>query len=129
MMASCCLIIEALESFYQGLENTQAAGEQVFGSFFERDLALNKFTGVQFYKHVRCGILHQAETTGGFTIVRTGDLFDRNKKRINAQKFLNSLERSLVTYKEQLLNSEWDSEVWDNFRRKMRFTINHCDGC
>jgi hypothetical protein len=129
MMASACLIIEALESFYQGWEETQTRGEQVFESFFAKDLALRKFRGVKFYKHIRCGILHQAETTGGFTIVRRGDLFDSAKKRINAQKFLDSLERSLMAYKEQLLNSVWDSEIWDNFRRKMRFIIRHCGGC
>lgn len=128
MMASSCLLIEALESFYQGWEETQERGEKVFDSFFDRESTFKKFKGMKFYKHVRCGILHQAETTGEFTITRKGTapLFESHRKAINAQKFLTSLEESLVTYKKRLLADEWDSEIWDNCRRKMRFIINNC---
>ena len=131
MMASACLLIEALESFYQGLDRTPyRKNEQAFKSFFEResDFKEAKFNGKEFYEHVRCGILHQAETTGGFTISREGPLFDshKNKNTINAHKFLISLEKSLMAYRKRLLNEEWDSEIWDNLRRKMRFTIGHC---
>jgi hypothetical protein len=129
MMASSCLLIEALESFYEGLEETPVReNEKMFKSFFDREEAFRVFGGTGFYKHVRCGILHQGETTGGFTIERTqtGKLFDSGKKRINALVFLAGLEGSLASYRKLLLKSEWDSEVWDNFRRKMRFIINHC---
>ena len=130
IMASSCLLIEALESFEKGLEETpkeRGAGERVFETFFEREAAFKKFKGKGFYKNVRCGILHQGETTRGFTIERTGDLFD-GRKRINAQRFLNALEESLGAYKKRLVNAEWDSEIWDNLRRKMRFIIAHCNG-
>jgi hypothetical protein len=127
MMASACLLIEALESFYQGLDRTpDRKNEQAFKSFFEResDFKKAKFNANEFYRHVRCGILHQAETTDEYIISREGHLLDR--KTINAHKFLISLEKSLVAYKKRLLNEAWDSEIWDNLRRKMRFIISHC---
>jgi hypothetical protein len=125
MMASACLLIEAFESFRQGWEETQSCGDQVFDSFFARESAFKQLKGKRFYKHVRCGILHQAEVTGGFTIVRKGPLFDPKHKRINAQKFHSALNRLLLAYKDELSKSEWDSEVWDNYRRKMRYIIKH----
>ena len=130
VMASCCLLIETLESFYNGWEKTQDRGKEVFESFFRREFkrepAFKGFKGETFYPHVRCGILHQGETTGGFTISKKGDVFDSGKRRINARKFLTLMEKSLVAYREQLSNEEWDSEIWDNFRRKMRFIIENC---
>lgn len=106
-------------------------GGNVFECFFrsKRGVAFKQFENKRFYKYVRCGLLHQGETIGGFTIGRkpTEPLLD-DKKRINAHKFLTELEKVLRSYAERLLKDEWDSEIWDNFRRKMRFIINHCNG-
>ena len=129
MMASACLLVEALESFYQGLEvSPRGKNKQMFVSFFKRETAFRNLNGGEFYDHVRCGILHQAETTGGFTISRDEEdsLFDSSTKRINAHKFLVCLKESLKRYEKLLLESTWDSEIWDNFRRKMRFIIDNC---
>jgi hypothetical protein len=130
IMASCCLLIETLESFYKGWEKTQDRGKEVFESFFRRESkgepAFKGFNGGTFYPHVRCGILHQGETTGGFTITKDGDVFDSDKLRINARKFLSLMEKSLMAYRKRLSREEWDSEIWDNFRRKMRFIIKNC---
>jgi len=126
IMASASLLIEALESFYKGWEETKGTGDKLFDSFFDRESAFKELKGQKFHKHVRCRILHQAETTGGFTIGKNGPLYDSKKKRVNADKFLTSLQESVFTYKNKLSESEWDSEIWNNFRRKMSFIIKHC---
>jgi hypothetical protein len=130
MMASSCLLIEALESFYLGLEETpKGENSEMFDSFFKREPAFKVFRGVKFYKNIRCGILHQGETTGGFALTRleAAPLFDPQHKKINAYKFLTELEKSLAAYRDNLIRAEWDSEIWDNFRRKMRFIIKNCE--
>jgi hypothetical protein len=127
MMASGCLLIEVLESFYKGWETTLDKGEKTFNSFFHKSKSLKQFEGIGFYKYIRCGILHQAETTGGFKISRKGALFDKNQKKINADKFHGELKNSLQEYIDKLKNAEWDGEIWDNLRRKMRFIIKHCE--
>ncbi len=127
MMASGCLLIEALQAFYRGWKETQTSGGDLFDNFFAATPSLKAFKNKGFYKHVRCGIMHQAETTGGFRIVRAGPLFDPLKKAINSQKFLQALDDCLKQYRNLLTKSEWDSEVWDNFRTKMRHIIRHCE--
>lgn len=131
IMASCCLLIEALESFRNGWEKTQDRGKEVFDSFFQREAkrepGFKGFRGQTFYPHVRCGILHQGETTGGFILSKTGAVFDSGSRKINARKFLTLMETSLAAYTNELLTAKWDSEIWDNFRRKMRFIIGNCE--
>src|SRR5690606_25127585 len=74
IMAVCCLMIEALESFRLGWSDSRKKSRVAFASFFAHWHLFAPFRGVAdaFYDHVRCGILHQAETTGGWRVVRTG---------------------------------------------------------
>lgn len=83
IMANCCLLIETIESFYRGWP--QSRNELNFLKFFSRDSGFKEFSTddipTQFYKHIRCGILHQGETTGGWTINREkSKLLDKGKK-------------------------------------------------
>jgi hypothetical protein len=133
-MAICCLMIEALESFWQGWPDTKEKGKsrEAFNSFFQRcseqELELGIFSKLaeDFYQGVRCGILHQAETTKGWRIRREGPLFDPHTKTINATRFHNELEKALRLYCDILKQSDWDSEVWQNLRRKMEVVIKNC---
>src|ERR1700733_5043058 len=77
-MAVSCLMVEALESFWRGWTDTKGKSELAFCSFFQRIPELSLFAGFvpSFYKSVRCGILHQAETTDGWKVVRRGPLFE-----------------------------------------------------
>jgi len=121
MMALCCLTIEALESFKRGWPNTRQRSEQAFCSFFDTSRRFADLRGhaPDFYKHVRCGILHQAETTGGWRILRSGPLFDRDRKTVNAARFLRRLRLDLQDYCRDLSAAHWDSEGWRAFRKKM----------
>lgn len=128
IMAVSCLVIESLESFKNGWETTRNRSEQSFKQFLTREEEFEEFKDCpkEFYKHIRCGILHQSETTGGWKIRRKGKLFDKDSKTINATKFLESLQKALKRYIEDLKKDQWDSELWDNLRRKLRFIIHNC---
>ena len=71
-MAVACLLVESVESFRQGWENSDRRSEAAFCYFFDEQPAFAAFRGyyAQFYRNVRCGILHQAETTGSWKITR-----------------------------------------------------------
>ena len=108
IMAVSCLLIETLVSFWRGWETTErhedAKGRKVPGKsgrafrlFFRTQPRFRALRGSRFYKHIRCGILHQGETTGGWTIERTGPLFD-GKKRINPTRFHNQLALAIQDY-------------------------------
>jgi hypothetical protein len=128
MMSVSCLIIESLESFWQGWPNTERRSEQAFRSFFDRNTSFSVFRGhaSDFYKNVRCGILHQAETCGGWKIRRSGSLCDVPSKTINAARFHKQIRSSLYNYRKVLETSPWDSDVWNKFRKKMEAV---CDNC
>ena len=127
IMANCCLLIETLESLKNGWGDTRNKSEAAFIQFFKSDKNFSelKNSGKEFYKKVRCGILHQGETVGGWKINRSGHkLLD--SKIINAYKFSKKIEQSLKDYRNELKRAEWDSEIWDNFRIKMRKIISNC---
>lgn len=127
-MAICCLMIETLESFWRGWDNSRNQSELAFCSFFDRSHNLSVFDGyvTDFYKSVRCGILHQAETMNGWHIRRDGSLFDIETKTINATLFHDEMETCLDNYCSALESADWDNTTWSNFRKKMKAIISHC---
>lgn len=119
IMAVSCLMIESLEPFRRGWKDSRNKSELAFCSFFSHWDAFSEFRPVSadFYRHVRCGILHQAETTGGWRIVRRGPV--RAETTVNATKFAQSLRHVLRDYSSSLRTEDWNSEVWRAFRKKM----------
>jgi len=125
IMAVCCLLIETLESFYQGRADTKGKSRKMFSDFFERDTALKVFGGgnAWFYCDIRCGILHQSEARNGWHIVRSGPLIDHSKKRINATRFIRELRKSVDIYAQLI---EDDDVVWSHFKKKMQAVCGNC---
>lgn len=130
IMANCCLLIETLESFYRGW--AQSKSELAFLKFFTRDNEFKEFAvddiPTKFYKHIRCGILHQGETTGGWKINRiSSELLDKSKLEINAVLLSERLKRSLDAYRCELKRNDWDSPIWKNAREKMKSILKNCN--
>src|SRR2546425_3631915 len=79
MVAVCCLMVETLESFRNGWKSTsdKGKGEAAFCGFFQTHDEFKDLRPVahEFYRAVRCGILHQAETTHSWRIHRESGLF------------------------------------------------------
>lgn len=129
IMANCCLLIETLESFYRGWSKSR--NELNFLKFFTREKEFKDFATddipSQFYKHIRCGILHQGETTGGWTINRSSSkLLDKSKLEINAVLFSERLKKALEAYRDELKSSDWNDQIWENAREKMKSILKNC---
>lgn len=130
IMANCCLLIETLQSFKNGWEDSSSKSALAFRQFLltEPNFVVFKNKEKEFYTNVRCGILHQGETTGGWTINRAGkNLFDSTTLVVDSILFAQELEKSLTNYSDKLRAEKWDSETWDNFRTKMRRIISNCE--
>jgi hypothetical protein len=130
IMAISCLMIESLQSFREGWKDTNGKSEAAFCRFFDYNPRFDCFRGhfASFYRNVRCGILHQAETTGGWKInrMKSTPLFDPNTLTINAILFLNGLKEVLDDFCTNLKNSSWDSDDWKKVRIKMNALCEKC---
>jgi hypothetical protein len=124
-LAVACLVIETLESFYQGREDTKLLSRQMFSDFFKRDTGLKELgtAGDWFFLDIRCGILHQAEARGGWRVLRSGPLVDASARTINATRLLRELRNEVRTYAAMIRT---DDAVWTLFKKKMKAV---CDNC
>lgn len=128
-MAVCCLTIETLESFKQGKKDTNGKSRKMFRDFFETEkINFPGFAGISddFYENIRCGILHQAETTNAWRIVKSGPLLEVASKAINAKKFVEALAGSINNYVSQLNVEDWSSSYWKHAIMKLE---DICDNC
>lgn len=101
VMASCCLLIESLMAFREGWPSTEGLSQRAFELFFEHEDRFAVFRGheVDFWKGVRCGILHQGETVLGWRLNFTdpsAPLPEVDEKRVNCSKFMSCLEGVLL---------------------------------
>jgi DNA-binding ferritin-like protein (Dps family) len=128
IMALSCLLIESFETFRQGWESSDSKSALAFCYFFDRETRFHDLNGYarQFYENVRCGILHQGETTGGWTIRLHGPLFESGKLRVNAHEFQKMLSDVIDEYCEELMREPVSTEIWRKFKTKMNATIKNC---
>jgi hypothetical protein len=130
IMALSCLLMETLESFWQGLENTDGRSQKTFKEFIQRceGVAVLRGKEVSFFKGVRCGILHQGETTLGWRLTRRkGPLFeDKDGPILNATLLHQTLKREMHSYAALLRAGPWGHERWRAFRTKMDAICKNC---
>ena len=128
MMASGCLMVESLYCFQKGRKKTGESGKSVFENFFKDSSSLTDFTdyGEEFYKNVRCGILHQGETYAGWKIQRKGKLFEKSTKTINATRFIDSMEKELKCFADLLKTRHFHRQPWRGVIRKLDHICSNC---
>ncbi len=132
MLAICCLMVEALESFRNGWRDTSERGrsEAAFCGFFQAHDEFRELRPVahDFYRAVRCGILHQAETTHRWRVDREPGLLQEKDGAywLSAFEFANRLKAVLNRYHDELCSSEWTSRLWVNARRKLQAICRNC---
>ena len=136
IVAIICSMVEALESFYQGKSYRKATNaapldpnteyyksQQIFESFlknrepFKRHFAAPGLA-TEFYENVRCAILHEAATRGGWKIrIDSSNLIEQQGQNwiINRVLFVQAIEEYMKGYKHELLAS---SNLKEAFIRK-----------
>lgn len=130
-MGVSCLLIEGLTAFREGWPSTKGKSEEAFHLFFGREPEFAAFRGREhdFWLGIRCGILHQGETSKGWRLNFTDPakpLLEPDLKRVNCFLFFDQTERALHRYSDELTKSTWDSAIWQNLRAKMEQTIKDC---
>ncbi len=130
IMAVSCLMVESIESFRLGLPDSERQSERMFCGFFQREAEFVPFRPVahEFYKHVRCGILHQGETTGRWRVQLQGPLLEElnGTRWVNALEFALCVHRALQAYCSQLEATPETESVWIEAFKKLRAICKHC---
>ena len=133
MLAISCLMVEALESFRNGWKDTSENGKSggAFCSFFHAHDEFSDLRPVahEFYRAVRCGILHQAETTQQWRVNRERGLLLAEKggvRWLSAYEFGIRLGTVLDRYRDELKTQEWTSPLWINARKKLQTICKNC---
>lgn len=130
ILAICCLMVEALESFRNGWRSTSGKSEAAFCSFFQAHDEFKDLRPVahDFYRAVRCGILHQAETTDGWRVHRKQGLYFESGgvRCVSASEFGKALKSVLARYHGDLISVDWNDPLWRNARRKLQAICRNC---
>ncbi len=129
IMALCCLTIEALQCFQEGRATSEGKSREIFQRFFDQTDEFASFRPLrnEFYKDVRCGILHQSETTRGWKIRRSGPLLNVSTLAINATKFQATLRKVLEGYTRKLEQTDFSEKLWTNCKIKLNSIIANCE--
>jgi len=128
IMAINCILVETLQSFREGLIDTEGKSKDMFKRFLPkregfREHFQDETQAEEFYKKFRCGILHQAEIMGPWLVWSVGSLKGQEADGtpyINRTKFYELLKDEVTRYCDELRNLD-NSELRKNFRTKMDF--------
>ncbi len=138
IMSLDCLLIETLEQFYKGKIRTgQGMDEKAFFDFFQRSNKFKAFfnnleKATVFYSHIRCGLLHQAQTKKKSTIhIKSGkpmlEWVDDKKieegMEIERRLFHEEVVEIYKKYVEKISNPN-DLNFRRKFKKKMDFIVN-----
>lgn len=147
MMSLCSLLVEALQCYRNGLPFTDKGrlkklgdrklypkvpkryyvrkpeyrnGLEVFRCFFcDNHEFFPRVDGDTFYRHIRNGLLHQAQTTGGWRIkTKQGVLWNPDSQILDRDKFASQLEKCFTAYLEELGRAKRNQRIFENVVRK-----------
>ena len=132
IMALLCLLGETLQCFIEGRDTSKGSTKQVFSRFLLNNEPLkttfdgNLELAEAFYKHIRCGILHQAEITGGAKLWSIGPTIrvEHGKITVNRNKFYGAVLKVFEAYLVDLRkDNEKGMELRAHLEKKMTFII------
>lgn len=127
ILAIDCLLIETLQSFYEGVTDSSKQSKDLFVRFLRNRILFKTFfssdvEAEDFYKKFRCGILHQAQTASDTKVWSVGRLLfnDGSYLIVNRDLFHISLRKELANYFSELKNRT-NIVLLENFKKKMDF--------
>lgn len=135
-MALVCLLIETLFQFEEGLPVTQPGrNRESYVNFLRRELPDvfdREEKAEAFYKDIRCGILHSAQTKNGSQLTfgkdYVAELLDKGGIRVDVR---NLAERIFEYYKNytRCLHDSCNRYLRENFLKKMRHICRYEEKC
>lgn len=130
ILAIDLLLMETIQAFKEGLEDTDRQSKAVFKRFLEQSPHFAEYFPTDehredFYKKFRCGILHQAEIQSGALLWSVGELYERadDMEVANRTCIHEALKADLDDYLVALRNPD-ETELRMLFKKKMDAVAN-----
>ncbi len=128
ILAIDCLLIETLQSFYEGITDSTGKSNQLFTRFLLDRTEFSPYfqldsDATMFYKNFRCGILHQGQTFGNTLVRAIGSLMvTRNNGQtiVNRKLFHSAICKEKDNYISALARKD-NPKLLDAFRKKMDY--------
>ena len=128
IMSIDCLLVDTFYQFKNGLDKSTNNSEKypafLLDSF--NDVFDNVKLAEKFYKKIRCGILHSAQTKKGSCLTTEETYIIANKRgymNVSVKGFTERLKKYFYSYVLELTNPE-NIEIRTNFIKKMNFICN-----
>lgn len=133
VMALNCLLIETLRQFKLGEDATVGNNEKAFVGFFKSSRFFNECISNKnaklFYNHIRCGILHQAQTKYNSQLAINQEVMierledDSQCIRVDVEHFTNALIQDYEEYLRNIRNIDYSPVLRQNFISKMNYIV------
>ena len=146
IMALCCLLVETIQCYREGLpssnetelerlrnydnvppkyqiteDDLKIKGKEIFRRFFtDYQSYFPCANGIDFYNHIRNGLLHQAQTKGGWTInIERSKLWDVEQQSVDRDLFSYQLENCFGKYLSDLSVKPFEQPEWSRAAKKV----------
>ena len=126
IMALECLLIETLGQFVSGKDNNNNCSAYEYQSFLKNQLNFTPENAKNFYQHIRCGILHQAQTNAQSALVAYGYdviFYEDELFIVSVDLFCKKIDDYFYAYCNKLLDKH-NTNLRINFIKKMDFICN-----
>ena len=126
IMALNCLLIETLFQFRDGEEETPRPNSKTYPAFLLQEFStafINQKTAKSFYKNIRCGILHSAQTKDESRLSDREDItvtFEGNTLIVSVKGISSLLKTYFEHYLQRLVDPN-EVTLRNNFINKMKF--------
>ena len=127
ILALDCLLIETIQSFYQGITNSSSKSKKIFKRFLTQQDGFKEYfitdkIAEDFYFKFRCGLLHQAQTSSDSKIWSVGELISTkgNYFIVNRVLFHEKIITVFNSYLKELRETK-DKTLLKNYKIKMDY--------
>ncbi len=125
IMALNCLLIEALLQFRDGCDETTGGNCKAYSCFLVKEFphVFNMLSAEAFYKNIRCGILHSAQTKAGARLTDDSSFvirYDNSVLVVSVIKIYAELRKYFDSYVLRLRDTN-EATLREAFIRKMGY--------